>query len=595
LLYRHKAAGYLYLALFLGALSFYTYGAAQLIVPLTALGLVVSDWRYHWEQRKHMIPAIALVALLAIPYWRFRLIDTDAPLQHLHTMFSYWTEDLPLAEKISRYATEYLYGLSPGFWYVPNERDLPRHLMKGYGHIMIATLPLAVLGAVQVLRNIRQSAYRTILIAILVSPAAAALVATSITRALPFVFLVAILTSLGLERLLLWIESYRDRLKDLSEEPGPTPARTAAAVLLVVLGIAIAWRSEAVVDKLAALALTLVLAVQVSGVLKRFAMELNGSSAPALVPPSSSSRVQTFLAVSVFVALVSVNSYMLYDSVRNGPLWYEDYGMGGMQYGAFQMFDLLEEYRHNHPRDQIIFSPDWANGTDELARFFLGDSSLIEIASVRGHIAEKLPLDDNTLFVITPTEFNLLAEVGKFKDINVVTIIPYPNGKPGFYFVKLRYVDQIDEIFAAEKAAQMVLREATVTIDGESVQVKHSYMDADDQAASIALVFDNDLYTLAKTYKLNPFVMELTFPQQRTLSGFTVFIGSANVEITLRCHATADSEPVTYTFQGQGTVENQGLSFELPEPTDVQILHVEVREPNSLEDAFVHVWELILR
>src|SRR3972149_6718864 len=43
LFYRYKSPRYLYLAIFLGALSFYTYSPAQLIVPLTAFGLLVSD------------------------------------------------------------------------------------------------------------------------------------------------------------------------------------------------------------------------------------------------------------------------------------------------------------------------------------------------------------------------------------------------------------------------------------------------------------------------------------------------------------------------------------------------------------------------
>jgi 4-amino-4-deoxy-L-arabinose transferase-like glycosyltransferase len=52
LFYRHKSPRYLYLAIFLGALSFYSYSPAQVIVPLTALVLLISDWRYHWENRR---------------------------------------------------------------------------------------------------------------------------------------------------------------------------------------------------------------------------------------------------------------------------------------------------------------------------------------------------------------------------------------------------------------------------------------------------------------------------------------------------------------------------------------------------------------
>lgn len=595
LLYRYKSPRYLYLTIFLGALAFYTYAAAQMIVPLTALGFLLSDWRYHWDHRRNIIPAIALVAVLSVPYWRFRLSDPDAPLEHLNRLFSYWTEEIPLVEKIARYTKEYSIGLSPWYWYAPNSRDLPRHLMKGYGHILIATLPLAVIGIVQVLRNLRSSAYRAVLIAILVSPMGAAIVQTSITRALVFVILAAILTSLGLEQVLDWIESHRERLRELGQGPGPTTERRMAAFLIVSLGIAIAWTSSQPIDRITILSLTTLLGLQISGVVKQLALLLTSRAIPTSAPAISSSRVQTFMTLSVFVVLTAVNGYMLNDALTKGPLWFQDYGLRGMQYGAFQMFDLLEQHIQEHPETRVIFSPDWANGTDELARFFLEDTSPIEVGSVRGHITKELPLDDNTLFVITPEEFDLLAAAGKFKDINVVEIVQYPNGQPGFYFVKLRYVDTIDEIFAAETAARQVMQEATFTIDGEPVLVKYSYLDADTQEKAMALVFDGNPYTLAKTFESNPFVIQLTFPSQRTLQGFSIVIGSANAQITVHCYTTADAEPVIYTFEGQGSIEQPELSFTLPQPIEVAVLRLDVRNMAASEDAMIHIWELTLR
>ena len=595
LLYRHKSPRYLYLALLLGGLAFYTYAAAQMIVPLTAFGFLISDWRYHWEHRRKLMPAIALVAVLSIPYWRFRLGDPDAPLEHLNRLFSYWTAEIPLAEKISRYAREYSIGLSPWYWYIPNSRDLPRHLMKGYGHILIATLPLAVIGIVQVLRNLRSSAYRAVLIAILVSPMAAAIVQTSITRALVFVILAAILTSLGLEQVLDWTESHRERLRELGQGPGPTTARRIAALLVVSLGIAIAWISNQPIDRITILSLTGLLGLQISGVLKQLAPLPKSDTVSTGAPAVSSNRMQTLMALSVFVVLTAVNGYMLNDSLTKGQLWFQDYGLRGMQYGAFQMFDLLEQHIKEHPETRVIFSPDWANGTDELARFFLEDTSPIEVGSVRGHITKELPLDDNTLFVITPEEFDLLAAAGKFKDINVVEIVPYPDGKPGFYFVRLRYVDNIDDIFAAEKAARQVMQEATFTIDGEPVLVKYSYLDADLQEDAMALVFDGNPYTLAKTFETNPFVIEMTFPMPRTLDGFSIVIGSIKAEITVRGQTTPDAEPVIYTFEGQGSITEPELSFTLPQPMDVTVLRLDVRNVAAPEEAMTHIWELTLR
>jgi 4-amino-4-deoxy-L-arabinose transferase-like glycosyltransferase len=593
LFYRHKSPRFFYLAVFLGALSFYSYSPAQIIMPLTGLLLLLSDWRYHLENRRTVLMGLGLAAILALPYVRASLNNPSAPFAHLHTLWSYWFEEIPLSEKIGRYVSEFGVGLSPWYWYVPNDRDLSRHLMKGYGNIMIATLPFALLGTAQVLRNLRLSACRTILLVLFVSPAAAALVHTSITRTLVFVIPAAILTAMGLEQVLGWIEDPKRRLRELAESPPPAVVRIAAALIILVAGIAVASALEESTNRLALLALAILLALQISGVAGRMAQRLtndNGVASLSLWKLSPS-----ILALSVFVILAGANIRMLNDAIRNGPLWFRDYGLGGMQYGGFQIFDIVDNYVREHPNTRIIFSPDWANGTDVVARFFLDDFSSIQVGSVRGHITQKLPLDENTLFIMTPQEYDLVNQSDKLTDINVESIVPYPDGSPGFYFLRLRYADNIDEIFAAEKAVRTALRESTMVIDGAEVKLRYSYLDSEFQDKSIALVFDNDPFTVAKTFETNPFVIEMTFSETRTLNGFAIIIGSANVRITMKCYPEAGAEPTIYTFEGQGTRNQPELSFDLPLPTETQILHIEVLDPYTSEQSKVHIWELKLR
>jgi hypothetical protein len=196
---------------------------------------------------------------------------------------------------------------------------------------------------------------------------------------------------------------------------------------------------------------------------------------------------------------------------------------------------------------------------------------------------------------MTPQEYDFVRETDKLTDIHVEKIIPFPDGSPGFYFVRLRYVDHIDKIFAAEKALRQALQKADVTIDGQKVKLRYSYLDGDFQAESAALVFDNDPYTLAKTFESNPFVLELSFPEPRAVSGFSIIIGSAKVQITLKCYRERGTQPIIYRFEGQGTRKQPKLSFDLPAPAQVQILQVEVRDPLSPEHAKIHIWELYLR
>lgn len=593
LFYRHKSPHYLYVAVLLGALSFYSYSPAQVIVPLTALGLLLSDWRYHWENRRTVFMGLGVAAILALPYVRFSINNPSTPFAHLHTLWSYWFEDIPLSEKISRYFSEFGIGLSAWYWYIPNDRDLPRHLMKDYGHIMIMTLPLALLGVVHALRNLRLAEYRAILVTLLICPAASALVQVSITRTLMFVIPAAILTAIGLENILQWLEDPKRQLEELAKGPGSTPLRVGSAVLIFLAGFAVAAISDEGINQIAVAVIATLLALQVSGLVERLAQSIlraDESAKPKLwrVPPA-------VIALSVFLALSAVNIRMLNEVLRNGPLWFRDYGLGGMQYGGFQIFDIIERYVKEHPETRVIFSPDWANGADVVARFFLEDFSSIQIGSVRGHITEKLPLDDHTLFIMTPQEYDMVLQSEKLTDVNVETVVPYPDGNPGFYFVRLRYVENIDQIFAEEKAARQALREMTVTLDGEDVKLRHSYLDSEFQDQSMALVFDNDNFTLAKTLESNPFIMEMTFPKPRTLNGFSIIIGTANVQITLKCYSEDEAEPSVYTFEGQGTKDQPELSFDLPAPVQIEALRWEVLDPFSPEQARVHIWELKLR
>ena len=45
-------------------------------------------------------------------------------------------------------------------------------------------------------------------------------------------------------------------------------------------------------------------------------------------------------------------------------------------------------------------------------------------------------------------------------------IMAYPDGQPGFYFVRMRYADNVDAVFAAERQARQALKEDGATLDG---------------------------------------------------------------------------------------------------------------------------------
>jgi 4-amino-4-deoxy-L-arabinose transferase-like glycosyltransferase len=508
LLYRYRAAHYIYYAIIFAALAFYSYSPGQIVIGLTGFLLLISDARFHWQNRRMGLWAAGLGLLLALPYLRFRLDYPGAPFEQLRILDSYWIQPISLKDKLAQFGNEYLFGLDPGYWFLPNERDLPRHLMKGYGHMLIIFLPFALLGLILAIRQIRSSAYRALLISLIVAPAGAALVEIGITRVLVLLVPATILIALGISKSMSWL---------------------------------LRWR----------------------------------------LPYKASSY-------GLFIVLSLINLFMLQDILSNAPTWYQDYGLGGMQYGAQQLFPKIAEYLEKDANIKIFLSPTWANGTDVVARFFLNDPLPIEMGSIDGHFFQQRPLDQNTLFVMTPDEYQQTIDSGKFKQVRVEDTLAYPDGSPGFYFVRLAYVDNIESILELEHQQRSVLRQARILLDGAPVKVEHSLLDMGEAHS----MFDGDPHSLGRTFEANPAVIALSFDTPRSISGVSVIIGSTEVEIRALLYLPSKTTPIEHLKTFHGTIEQPEAVFDFGESFGVETLHLEVRDLRQGDPGNVHIWEV---
>jgi hypothetical protein len=299
-----------------------------------------------------------------------------------------------------------------------------------------------------------------------------------------------------------------------------------------------------------------------------------------------------FLTISLILLVVlgSVNLAMLHDALVNGPTWYQDYTLAGMQWGASQLFAAVNQYIGHHPNAELLVSPSWTNGTDVVAEFFLAPNAPVHLGSVEGHLFQHLALPDNLEFVMIPTEMDKVVSSGKFKDVRVDQVIPYPNGAPGFYFAHLQYVDNIDQILADEQAQRSVLQYATVMIQGQPVQVAYSMLDM----GSIDLLFDGDQNTVSRTLEANPFIIELTFPEPRLLNGYTMTLGSADARVTAVLYPL-DGSPVQSIATFKGSVSNPQLDVSFSQPVNTPKVRFEIFQPYSGVPANVHVWEIELK
>ena len=522
LLYRCTSPRYLYLALVMAALAFYSYSPGQLIIGATGVLLLFSDLPYHWQQRGRWLRAGLLAAALALPYIRFRLGNSFDPAQHLRLLDSYWVRDLSLQEKLGRFWAEYSRGLSLRYWFNPEQQDLARHIMKGYGNILFVILPFFLVGLVEALWKVRSAAQRVLLIAVVCAPLGSALVGIGITRVLVFVVPAALLSGAGLSTTLDWLVAR--------------------------------WRAR---------------------------------GTPAWLPAAS---LTTWTTGVLFLLLAAGNGWMLWDALANGPRWFSDYGLGGMQYGARQLFPTVAAYRDEHPGDTLIVTPNWANGTDVLARFFLPDAENIILGSVDGHLFQEQALDEHIVFVMLQEEYARAAQSGKFTNMQVEKTLLYPDGTPGFSFVRMRYVDNITEILAQEREARRELQSIRLTIDGEMVDLRHSMLDM----GTPELFFDGDPNSVARSLEANPLVLDLWFDQARRLSGLSIVIGRTTIQVNARLYFS-DREPIEFSASQREADQRSQVDLVFDQEYVVERLRLEVGYPDRGEPEHVHIWEVTLR
>jgi hypothetical protein len=508
--YRTGSPRALYPALVFAAATFYTTGAGEIIIAGTGLLLLLIDARYHWSQRRLVLRAVPLAVLLALPYLRFR-VQMGAEHTNLLRLFdSFWLRDLPLSEKLRTAIGYYAYAISPGYWFLPNTHDGARHVMNGYGNLMLWTLPLTLAGLGLALWRIRRPEYRTLLVPILAVPLGAVVVDVGITRVLPFVIPASLLAALAIDAIAVWVSRRISRH-----------------------GVALVF----------------------------------------------------------FTALAGVNLFLLGDSLVNGPFWNRNYGMD-IPWGGPQVFGAVEQWLKDEPDATFYVSPTWANGVDTLQRFFLPDSAPVGIANADRFTEQRQPLTDKTILVLTAGEYEKARVNPKLADVRVEKMIPYPDGSPGFYFIRMRYSDQADTIFEQERLERLKPIIDTLEVNGETLTIEHPLFDS----GGVQHLFDGDAYSLARGYDANPMLLKITFAAPRRLSGVDITTGSMESAITVRLVPAAGGQPVVYAGTYRDLPMDPTIRIDFPgAPAEVARIEIEIQHLLEPGPAKIHLREIRFR
>ena len=509
--YRAGRARSLYAAAAFGALTFYGYNTFQPVIAATALVLAAVDAPYHWRNRRTVARAVLLLALLALPYVRFVRTHSREVGERLRSLDSYWTDPArTLPDKLRLYGKEYIRAFSPRYWFLPDPPgDIGRHMMKGYGHVPLAALPLAVAGILLCARRVRSPGERTLLVALAAAPAGGAIVRSGITRSM---------------------------------------------TLVVVLGM------------------------------------LVGVAADPLLRLVSRWLRPVLVGAAVWAGLAGAQAAMLADALRNGPTWYREYGLYGMQWGAREVFGEVGRLRKAHPDALILLTPVWANGVQDLLDFFLPGNDRIVLANVDWLRYARRDIPPETLAVMTETEYQAALADPRFANLRLEKTLPYPDGSPGFRFVWLGYAANFDALLAQEREGWRRLVEDEVDIGGEKARVSHSIFDVGEARH----LFDGDDRTLVRTEKANPAVVVVELARPRTLRRVSLTTGSMEMEVTVEVSGPSGEASVARTYKNLPL--DPTVDLDLPAiGGPVAKLRIAVRDINSAEPQPVHLREVRLR
>ncbi|HMO59530.1 MAG TPA: DUF104 domain-containing protein [Roseiflexaceae bacterium] len=512
LLYRSRSPRYLPLAVLFGAATFYSYTNGQGVMLVSAGLLAIIDLRYHLRHRRMLLATLPLLFLLALPLLRFFQLQPDAISDQLRIVDSVWTRDLPLLEKLAIFFGNYLTGLSPAYWFWPNEIDFARHRMPGIAHIPTFFLPFALLGLLICLRRIDSPAHRVVLVALLAAPFTAAFSGIFVTRTLALLIPLTLLIVLGLDQAMAWLAKRLPRL----------PIAPAVALLLVLLNL--------------------------------------GTLRAALV---------------------------------DGPTWFADYGLHGMQWGTRELFDVIPPLLATTPSTHIVISPNWSNNADIFLRFFLKEPerSRVRFGTIDPYANYRETIDPNLIFVMPPDEYQRTINDPKFVVAPPELIIPYPDGRPGFHFVRVAYSAAADAIFAAELAERSRLREGMVPYRGQLLILRHSLLDG----GMLPDLFDGDPYTLIRGFEANPLVLEFDFPEPQQLTALDLTLATMDFRVTAVLTAT-DGTRRSYEREFIGLGPDPTVTLDLPDaPAAIGLLRIEITDLQAGDRTHIHVRELAFR
>jgi hypothetical protein len=298
--------------------------------------------------------------------------------------------------------------------------------------------------------------------------------------------------------------------------------------------------------------------------------------------------VRRILAGLIAVGLAAYSGWMTADALRNGPRWFNNYGLYGMQYGASQLFGALAEEHQRDPGRRFLVDHSWANNPNAFLEFFLSPSARdrIELIGPDQYLEHRLDLSEPTTFVLTAHELDRTVATRLVEIRNRSRVLFYPNGTPGFVFAELAYTPLADTFFKAAEERRKRPVEITIEVRGEVLHIQHPWLDM----GGVEDLFDGRARTLMRTYDANPCRLEISPDPPRPVSAVAIQLRGHRYEVFLEVLPVGSGLPVRIRRQLKDLPADPWIELELPDgPVVAERLIVVVARPG---DGHVHIREI---
>lgn len=144
--------------------------------------------------------------------------------------------------------------------------------------------------------------------------------------------------------------------------------------------------------------------------------------------------ILSFFTLTLFLVIFGYCLFMTGDALKNGPTWFNDYGLYGMQYGSKQLYTKINQALDKY---NFAFGPtEYTNGAEIFPIFFLSEDKQKRFKFGDEFCSQEFIGKEN-IFFLTKGKFEVLKKCNLPMKIEIKDIIFAPDGQELFYEVEL--------------------------------------------------------------------------------------------------------------------------------------------------------------